>query len=148
MASSHRDILIVDDDRDARELFSFVLEHAGATVTVAEDGESGLRAALEWSPDLVVTDIAMPRMDGINMVRQLRGLEPTKRIPIVAVTGHVVAGLPEIARRAGCSEVVPKPCSPDALIHLVNRHIGRRDGDRSPARLHPTPSPIVERRRH
>jgi CheY-like chemotaxis protein len=147
MRPSHRDILIVDDDRDARELFSIVLEDAGATVAIAEDGESGLRAALEWTPDLVVTDIAMPRMDGIHMIRQLRQREPTKRIPIVAVTGHAVAGLPEMARQAGCSEVVPKPCSPETLIHLINRYIGRREGDRSPV-LFPSTRPLtIERRR-
>src|SRR5260370_12011813 len=119
MPSSHRDILIVDDDRDARELFSIVLEDAGATVAIAEDGESGLRAALEWSPDLVVTDIAMPRMDGIHMIHQLRQRETTKRIPIVAVTCHVVAGVPETPRQAVCSAAGPKPCSPDAPISLI-----------------------------
>lgn len=143
----HRDILIVDDDRDVRELFSFVLEGAGATVAIAEDGVSGLQAAHAHKPDLVVTDIAMPRMDGINMVRRLRQDEPTKNIPIVAVTGHVVADLPERALEAGCSEVVPKPCSPDALVHLVNRYIGRRRGDRQPE-ISPLPSPLpVDRRR-
>jgi two-component system cell cycle response regulator DivK len=147
MPSTHRDILIVDDDRDARELFSLVLEDAGATVAIAEDGESGLRAALERKPDLVVTDISMPRMDGIHMVRRLREQEPTRRIPIVAVTGHFVADLPEIARQAGCSEVIPKPCSPDALIYLVNRYIGRRAGDRSPATRQSARPLTVERRR-
>jgi CheY-like chemotaxis protein len=147
MTSSHRDILIVDDDRDARELFSIVLEDAGATVAIAEDGESGLRAALEWTPDLVVTDIAMPRMDGLHMVRQLRQRELTRRIPIVAVTGNAVADVPEMARQAGCSEVVPKPCSPETLIDLINRHIGRREGDRSPG-PHPSSRPLtIERRR-
>jgi CheY-like chemotaxis protein len=147
MPSSHRDILIVDDDRDTRELFSLVLQDAGATVAIAEDGESGLRAALEWKPDLVVTDISMPRMDGIHMVRHLRELERTKGIPIVAVTGQVVADMPQMARQAGCSEVLPKPCSPDALVHLVNRHIGRRKGDRPLARVQPPRPPMVERRR-
>jgi CheY-like chemotaxis protein len=148
MTPSHRDILIVDDDRDARELFSIVLEDAGATVAIAEDGESGLRAALAWTPDLVVTDIAMPRMDGMHLIRQLRQRESTKRIPIVAVTGYDAADLPEVARLAGCSEVVPKPCSPATLIDLINRHIGRREGDRSrtsfPSRR---PPPTIERRR-
>lgn len=146
MASTHRDILIVDDDRDARELFSFILEEAGATVAVAEDGESGLRAALERQPDLVVTDIAMPRMDGINMARRLRAQEPTKSIPIVAITGHVVADLPERARQAGCCEVVPKPCSPEALVDLVNRYIGRREEDRQPDVPTRPASPIDRRR--
>jgi two-component system cell cycle response regulator DivK len=147
MAETHRDILIVDDDRDARELFSFVLEEAGATVAVAEDGESGLRAVLARTPDLVVTDIAMPRMDGISMIRRMREHEPTRTIPVVAVTGHVVADLPERARQAGCSEVVPKPCSPEMLVTVVNRHIGRRQGDQSPASSWHEPSHTFDRRR-
>lgn len=143
----HRKVLIVDDDRDARELFTFVLEDAGATVALAEDGVTGLRAALERQPDLVLTDIAMPRMDGINMVRRLREQECTRTIPVVAVTGHVVGDLPERARQAGCDEVVPKPCSPDALVLLVNRYIGRRAGDRSPVRLSLPRCPVIDRRR-
>lgn len=141
------DILIVDDDRDARELFSFVLEEAGATVAVAEDGESGLRTALARPPDLVVTDIEMPRMDGIHMIRRLREQEPTRNIPVVAVTGQVVADLPERARQAGCTEIVPKPCLPETLVHLVNHYIGRREGDRSPTSSHHTPLGTVDRRR-
>jgi two-component system, cell cycle response regulator DivK len=144
---THRKVLIVDDDRDARELFTFVLEDAGATVALAEDGVTGLRAALERRPDLVLTDIAMPRMDGINMVRHLREQECTRTIPVVAVTGHVVADLPERARRAGCDEVVPKPCSPDLLVDLVNRYIGRRADDRAPARRPQPRQPAVDRRR-
>jgi two-component system, cell cycle response regulator DivK len=144
----HRKVLIVDDDRDARELFTFVLEDAGATVALAEDGVTGLRAALERQPDLVLTDIAMPRMDGINMVRRLREQECTRTIPVVAITGHVVADLPERAREAGCAEVVPKPCSPDDLVDIVNRYIGRRASDRGPdGPAGSDPSPI-DRRRH
>jgi two-component system, cell cycle response regulator DivK len=127
-------------------LFTFVLEDAGATVALAEDGVTGLRAALERQPDLVLTDIAMPRMDGINMVRRLREQECTRTIPVVAITGHVVADLPERAREAGCAEVVSKPCSPDALVNLVNRYIGRRADDRTPDRPK-WPRRTVDRRR-
>jgi two-component system cell cycle response regulator DivK len=146
---THRKVLIVDDDRDARELFTFVLEDAGATVALAEDGVTGLRAALERQPDLVLTDIAMPRMDGINMVRRLREQECTRTIPVVAITGHVVADLPERAREAGCAEVVPKPCSPDDLVDLVNRYIGRRASDHADvAGPQPRARTIDRRRRY
>jgi CheY-like chemotaxis protein len=144
---THRKVLIVDDDRDARELFTFVLEDAGATVALAEDGVTGLRAALERQPDLVLTDIAMPRMDGINMVRHLREQECTRAIPVVAVTGHIVADLPVRAREAGCDEVVPKPCSPETLVTLVNRYIGRRADDRVPVRRTVPRRPAIDRRR-
>jgi CheY-like chemotaxis protein len=145
---THRKVLIVDDDRDARELFTFVLESAGATVALAEDGVTGLRAALERQPDLVLTDIAMPRMDGINMVRRLREQECTRTIPVVAITGHVVADLPERAREAGCAEVVPKPCSPDALVEIVNRYIGRRASDHEAEHPCGSARAAIDRRRH
>lgn len=148
MPPSHRDVLVVDDDRDARELFAYVLELAGATVAVAADGEAGLRTALRRHPDLVVTDIAMPRMDGISMTRRLREAEPTRSIPVVALTGQYVGDLPAQARQAGCSEVVVKPCSPETLVNLVNRYIGRREEDHSPDASEHSHPPGVERRRH
>ena len=126
-----RDVLIVEDDPEVRELFAFVLRDAGAHVVAVDSGEEGVRAAASFHPDLVLTDISMPRMDGIEMVRQLRDLEPTKNTPVVALTGHVVAGIPERARGVGCNDVLAKPCAPDALVRTVNRHIGRRCGDRS-----------------
>jgi two-component system cell cycle response regulator DivK len=129
--SKGRDVLIVEDDPDVRELFAFVLRDAGARVIAVDSGEDGVRAAVSFRPDLVVTDISMPRMDGIEMVRRLRDQEPTKDIPVVALTGHLVADIPEKARGVGCNEVLAKPCLPDALIRTVNLHIGRRFGDRA-----------------
>jgi CheY-like chemotaxis protein len=146
--SAHRDVLIVDDDPDVRELFSYVLQRAGAAVTVAVDGTSGLRAALDRHPDLVVTDIAMPRMDGIDMTRRLREEEPTWAVPVVAVTGQMVADEPERARQAGCSAVVAKPCSPEELVHLVNHYIGRREEDHAAVTPHPLLPPREVERRH
>ena len=121
----------VEDDPEVRELFAFVLRDAGAHVVAVDSGEAGVRAASSSCPDLVLTDISMPRMDGIEMVRQLRDLESTKNIPVVALTGHVVADIPARARGVGCNDVLAKPCAPDALVRTVNRHIGRRCGDRS-----------------
>jgi two-component system cell cycle response regulator DivK len=129
--SKGRDVLIVDDDPDVRELFAFVLRDAGARVVAVDSGEAGVRAAASFRPDLVITDISMPRMDGIEMVRQLRVHDRTKNIPVVAFTGQILAGIPEKARGAGCAEVLAKPCEPEALVRTINRHIGRRCDDRS-----------------
>jgi CheY-like chemotaxis protein len=126
MPNKSRRVLIVDDDPDARELFSMVLEQAGAEVTRAGDGLSALKVASERQPDLVITDIEMPRMDGVELTRQLRNRSATKAIPIVVVTGTPIDDLSGHARAVGYSTVVPKPCAADTLVGIVNRHIGRR----------------------
>jgi len=129
--SKGRDVLIVEDDPDIRELFAFVLRGAGARVVAVDNGEAGVRAAASFRPDMVVTDISMPRMDGLEMVRQLRVHERTKNTPVVALTGQILADIPARARDVGCADVLAKPCEPDALVRTINRHIGRRRDDRS-----------------
>ena len=145
--SRGRDVLIVDDDADARELFAFVLRDAGAHVVTVDSGEAAVRAALALHPDLIMTDLAMPRMDGLEVIRRLRQQEPTKGIPVVAVTGQALADFPEQAEAAGCNAVLEKPCPPDALVQTMNRHIGRRAGDRPAIPPHQPRCGIHERRR-
>ena len=125
-----------------------MLKTAGAEVTEAADGVAGLRAALERPPDLVVTDLAMPQMDGVELAHRLREHEATRNIPVVVVTGQAAIG--DVALRAcgaGCKAVVAKPCSPDALIRAVNYQIGRRAEDRiDAANADPVPFTPRERR--
>jgi two-component system chemotaxis response regulator CheY len=141
-------VLVVDDDPDARELFSLVLEQAGAEVTRAGDGLTALRVVSERQPDLVITDIEMPRMDGVELTRQLRNRSATRRIPIVVVTGTPIDDLTGHARAVGCSTLVPKPCAPEMLVGIVNRHIGRRWDDGDAAEGHPFLPIFPERRGH
>ena len=146
MANRSRRVLVVDDDPDARELFSLVLEQAGAEVTRADNGLTALRVVSERHPDLVITDIEMPRMNGVELTRQLRNRSATKAIPIVVVTGTSIDDLPGHARAVGCSTVVPKPCAPDMLVGIVNRHIGRRREDGGAEQAHPFLPIFPERR--
>jgi CheY-like chemotaxis protein len=123
--------LVVDDDPDARELFMMFLEHAGAQVASARDGVDALAAAHAHPPDVVVTDLAMPRMDGLELAHRLRADPATRHVPIIAVTGHAVMDVPRRARQAGCDAVLVKPCGPDELISTVRRFVGgRRHGVR------------------
>jgi CheY-like chemotaxis protein len=146
MVCRSRRVLVVDDDPDARELVSLVLEQAGAEVTRAGDGLTALRVASERQPDLVITDIEMPRMDGVELARQLRNCSATKGIPIVMVTGTSIDDLTGHAEAVGCSTVVPKPCAPDTLVGIVNRHIGRRWEDGCAEQRHPFLPIFPERR--
>jgi two-component system chemotaxis response regulator CheY len=118
-----------------RELFSTVLKDAGMDVVEAADGVIAFDASVSTSPDLVITDIAMPRMDGIALTRALRLQSSTEWIPIIAVTGeHAVFAR---ARDAGCTAVVSKPCAARDLVRLVEKFIGRRHESRISDALSP-----------
>jgi CheY-like chemotaxis protein len=95
-------ILVVDDESDQRFLLRRIFERAGHEVSDAQDGAAALCAVRESAPDLVVTDVMMPVMDGAELVRCLRGDPATARIPVLAATGD--------SELAGAADaVVPKP---------------------------------------
>ena len=108
-------VLLVEDDRDTREMYSEYLSHSGLIVAEAPSGRRALERAREQCPDVVVTDIAMPGMDGLELSRQLRSSPPTRDVPIIAVSGNAS----ERAREAGADVVLEKPCSPDYLLHVI-----------------------------
>jgi CheY-like chemotaxis protein len=106
-------ILVVDDEPDERFLVGRTLTRQGHEVTVAENGAAGLNAAQEQVPDLVVTDIMMPVMDGAEFIRRLRGDPVTAGIPILAASGDI--------HLAGAADaLLPKPYDDRQLIMLVN----------------------------
>ena len=114
-------VLVVDDEADARELVALVLEHAGAEVKVAASAEEALESIAAQQPDVLVSDLAMPRIDGYDLIQRVRGLTPERggRIPAVALTAYARA---EDARRvflAGFQVHVPKPVEAEALIEAV-----------------------------
>ena len=115
-----RKILVVDDD--FRNVFALtaLLERGRAEVSVAESGVAAIRL-LERTPDvdLVLTDIMMPGMDGYDTMRAIRELEQFKTVPIIAVTGKVVAGERQRCIDAGANDYVPKPVNTDELIAAI-----------------------------
>ena len=80
-----------------------------------------LEQAFALMPDLVLMDLSLPGMDGWEATRQLKSDERTRHIPVVALTGHALAGASEGAKRAGCDSFVTKPCLPDDLVVEVRR---------------------------
>jgi len=106
-------ILVVDDEPDERFLVGRTLKNQGHDVTVAENGAAGLQVARERIPDLVVTDVMMPVMDGIEFIRRLRGDPATAGIPILAASGDThLAG--------GADAVLAKPYDDRRLAMIVN----------------------------
>ena len=108
-------VLLVEDDRDTREMYSEYLSYSGLTVTEAATGRRALESIQIQMPDVVVTDIAMPEMDGLELSRRLRAQASTMDMPIIAVSGQAS----ERAREAGANVVLDKPCEPDTLLHVI-----------------------------
>ena len=124
-------VLLVEDDQDGRRMYAEWLTGAGFRVSQAHNGLQALERALDSLPDIVVTDLNIPGIDGFELTRRLKQDPRTCAIPVVAVTGYAAfAADPGRARRAGCDAVLPKPCSPDdlesairSLIHESSRPI-------------------------
>ena len=114
-------VLVVEDYQDAREMYSAYLQFSGYRVAEATNGVEAIEQAQELMPDIILMDLALPKMDGWEATRRLKGDERTRNIPIVALTGHALAGHAEGARLAGCDSFVTKPCLPDALVTEIKR---------------------------
>jgi CheY-like chemotaxis protein len=104
------------------------LRFSGFRVAEAVNGVEALQRAFDLRPDVILMDLALPRMDGWEATRQLKADARTRHIPVVALTGHALASHVEGARQAGCDAFVTKPCLPDALVYQIRRMLGRSHG--------------------
>ena len=102
-------ILIVEDNQDSRELVIKVLKNRGYLLMEAVDGEDALLKVAEQLPDLILMDISIPKIDGFEVTRRLKGKEDCKDIPIIALTAHAMKGDKEKALQAGCDGYISKP---------------------------------------
>jgi two-component system, cell cycle response regulator DivK len=117
-------ILVVDDYQDAREMYAEYLQFSGFRVAEAKNGNEAVEQAFALKPDLILMDLSLPGMDGWEATRVLKADERTRHIPVVALTGHALAGSSEGAKQAGCDSFVTKPCLPDDLVVEVRRMLG------------------------
>jgi two-component system cell cycle response regulator DivK len=109
-------VLLVEDDQDGRRMYADWLTGAGFRVSQAHNGLQALERAVDSLPDVVVTDLNIPGIDGFELTRRLKQDPRTRDIPVLAVTGYAAfAADPDRARRAGIEAVLPKPCSPGDL---------------------------------
>jgi two-component system chemotaxis response regulator CheY len=108
-------ILVVDDSDDTREMMAKLLELESFTVVTAEDGSAGLDTADTERPDLIITDVNMPVMNGIEMIRRLREQEGFASVPIMAITAYG-NGVAKEALDAGANRATTKPIQFSALV--------------------------------
>jgi two-component system, cell cycle response regulator DivK len=116
-------VLVVDDDPDARMIYAIYLRAMGCEVFTGDDGRAAVDKAIDLLPDVIVMDLAMPRVDGWEAIRRLRESSWTRQIPVVAVSA--VPESRQSAFDAGCDAYLTKPCEPQvlwaqirALLHL------------------------------
>jgi two-component system cell cycle response regulator DivK len=109
-------ILIVEDDPETRQFYSAALARGGFRIEQAHNGFQAFEKALELSPDLIVTDIAVPGMDGIELCRRIRADARTRAIPLLAITGYGDRQYLDRALLAGADRVLSKPCDAELLI--------------------------------
>jgi CheY-like chemotaxis protein len=124
-------VLVVEDYQDAREMYAAYLSFSGYRVAEATNGLEAIEKTIELMPDIILMDLALPRMDGWEATRRLKLDERTRHIPIVALTGHALAGFAEGAKQAGCDAFVTKPCLPDALVAEIQRMLEARQSAES-----------------
>lgn len=116
-------LLIVEDNRMAREMFAIALNEAGFSVITANDGYAGLDRARAERPDLILTDIEMPNLDGIQMIERLRQEPELQRIPVLVLSALHTSGLMR-AVAAGASEIMQKPVELTLLIRIIKQTLG------------------------
>ncbi len=112
-------VLVVEDNEDARALMKTILKRDQLDVVVARDGIEGLERALSESPDLIITDISMPRLSGSAMIRKLRASSEHKHVPILAITAYGMEKAME-AIRAGASRALARPFENHLLLVFVH----------------------------
>ena len=118
-------ILTVDDSASVRMAMRIALTGAGYKVTEASDGSEGVAKASGTRCDMIITDLNMPRMDGLTMIRELRKMPSQSGIPIIFVTTESDESLKAQAKAAGATGWLIKPFQPDQIIRIVQKVLGR-----------------------
>lgn len=120
-----KSILTVDDSASIRQMVKLVFEEAGYQVDQAADGAEGLEKAKAKAHGMVVTDLNMPRMDGITLVRELRKLPTYKGVPIILLTTESDESFKKQAKEAGATGWITKPFKQEQLIAVAQKVLGK-----------------------
>jgi DNA-binding response OmpR family regulator len=122
---SRQIVLVADDDADVRDLVAFRLDRAGYEVMAAADGQDALELARSRSPDIAVLDVMMPRLDGLQVTRQMRAIDELARVPVLLLTASVHEAAVTQGFEAGADDYMKKPFSPADLVARVRALLGR-----------------------
>jgi CheY-like chemotaxis protein len=118
-------VLVVEDNPEELDLYGKILWYNGFDVVYARDGAEGLRCAARYEPDLVLLDLGLPEMSGLELCRQLKERTASADLPVVVLTARAQIACGHQARRAGCDVYLEKPHSPLGVLKEVERLIGQ-----------------------
>ncbi|MCK5373736.1 MAG: response regulator [Alphaproteobacteria bacterium] len=120
-------VLIVEDNELNMKLFHDLLEAHGIETVQTREGKLAFDMALEHNPDLVIMDIQLPEISGLEVTRQLKEHPELKSIPVIAVTAFAMKGDEQKIREGGCEDYISKPISVVRFIDVVKKHLGNLD---------------------
>lgn len=120
-------ILVIEDYSDTRELLATLLERRGYRVIEAEDGVEGLLKAGWTYPDLIIMDLSLPEMDGVEAARRIHAQAKLSQIPIFVVSAYLTDAVRADVRAAGCTEIFAKPFDAEVLLERIAITLGSQD---------------------
>jgi len=116
-------ILVVEDNRASMYLIRFILEKNGYEVIVAKDGTSGVELAIKEKPDLIIMDLQLPDINGLEATKRIRASKAGSKIPIIALTSYAMVGDREEALAAGCTSYIQKPINPETFMAEIEKYL-------------------------
>jgi len=116
-------ILVIEDNETNMYLIGFILRKNGHEVIEARTGEEGVELAVKEKPDLVLMDIQLPGIDGLEATRRIRKSEADKKVPIVALTSYAMTGDREKSLAASCTGYIEKPINPDTFMGEIEKYL-------------------------
>lgn len=119
----NKTVLIVEDNELNMKLFNDLLEAHGYATLQTRDGMEALRIARESRPDLILMDIQLPEISGLEVTKWLKEDDQLRHIPVVAVTAFAMKGDEEKIRNGGCEDYIAKPISIETFMTTVNKHL-------------------------
>ena len=122
-----KSVLLVEDNEDNLIIYSTILQYGGYRVVEAHDGRAALAAARSAHPDLILMDVSIPYIDGLEVTRRLKADPATSHIPIIALTAHALTTDRDRALEAGCDGYISKPAEPRAILNAVRGHLGEAE---------------------
>src|SRR4051794_24092581 len=116
-------VLLVEDNEDNLLIYSTILRHSGFEVIEARDGQAGVESAKRDQPNIILMDVSIPIIDGLEATRQIKADPATKHIPIIALTAHALSSDERKATEAGCDGYISKPAEPRVVLNAVKRFL-------------------------
>ena len=126
LVSAMKTVLIVEDNENLRDLLALIIKSSGYQPATATTGQDAVEKALAVRPDLILMDIGLPKLDGIEATRQIKGTPSTKDIPVVIITALPMIPRAAEAIKAGAAEVLQKPAGVTTIRDIVTKYTSER----------------------